>query len=83
VAFRSKFVPQAKELAHLGGDTAKEITKRILHTMLSDTVASLYSWEGAKGKAIFKKLLLSSVILSMYHDYITHCLFISIWSLIY
>jgi len=53
-----------KELSRIGGDTARELTKRIMYRTFSNELGQLYSWDGAKGKNQFKTLGLAQVILS-------------------
>ncbi|KAK4885831.1 hypothetical protein RN001_002102 [Aquatica leii] len=53
----------AKELSRLGGGTVKEITKRIMFSIINNETAQLYSWEGQKGKQKFKDLLLGKLII--------------------
>ncbi|KAF5289374.1 hypothetical protein FQR65_LT11885 [Abscondita terminalis] len=53
----------AKELSRLGGGTVKEITKRIMFSILNNKTAQFYSWEGQKGKQKFKDLQLGKLII--------------------
>ncbi|VEN45439.1 unnamed protein product [Callosobruchus maculatus] len=56
-------VALAKELSKMGGDSAKELAKKILYRCLTNELGQEFSWEGAKGKRPFKNLLLSQAVL--------------------
>lgn len=51
-----------KELHGIGGDDAYCMTRRLLEHVLSDTVASKYSWCGQKGKKKFVQLNLKAAL---------------------
>ncbi|KAK4882254.1 hypothetical protein RN001_005573 [Aquatica leii] len=51
------------EISKIGGCNVPEFIKRVLPKILSNEVASCYSWFGLKKKKIFGKLLLSQVII--------------------
>ncbi|KAF5289812.1 hypothetical protein FQR65_LT11742 [Abscondita terminalis] len=57
------YVMCAKELSRIGGDTAKELTKRIMYRTMTNIMGQLYSWDGAKGKRPFKNLLFCQLVL--------------------
>ncbi|KAK4882272.1 hypothetical protein RN001_005591 [Aquatica leii] len=61
----------AKELSRLGGGTVKEITKRIMFSIINNETAQLYSWEGQKGKQKFKDLLLGKLIINVQRSSLT------------
>ncbi|XP_039310328.1 uncharacterized protein LOC105198959 isoform X2 [Solenopsis invicta] len=51
------------ELSRVGGLNVKEVTRRIMYRVFTNEVGTMYSWEGAKKKKIFKNLAIASVIL--------------------
>ncbi|KAF5276792.1 hypothetical protein FQR65_LT16171 [Abscondita terminalis] len=53
----------AKQLSRIGGDTANELTKRIMYRTMTNIMCQLYTWDGAKGKRPFKNLLLCQLVL--------------------
>uniref|UniRef100_A0A1Y1LJ89 DUF4806 domain-containing protein n=1 Tax=Photinus pyralis TaxID=7054 RepID=A0A1Y1LJ89_PHOPY len=55
---------KALKFSLVGGETAKDITRRILYLMLTNDVAKLYSFDGAKGKLKFKSLKLYHLLLA-------------------
>ncbi|KAK4885543.1 hypothetical protein RN001_001814 [Aquatica leii] len=52
-----------KDLSLLGGSTTKELVRSIMYHTFSNNVGALYSYEGQKGKKVFKTLLLQTTIL--------------------
>ncbi|KAK4885964.1 hypothetical protein RN001_002235 [Aquatica leii] len=52
-----------KDLSLLGGSITKELLRRIMYHTFSNNVGALYSYEGQKGKKVFKTLLLQTTIL--------------------
>ncbi|XP_064482990.1 uncharacterized protein LOC135395832, partial [Ornithodoros turicata] len=70
--FESRLTPSiekqlVQELAILGGATPKAAVRRILAYIMTDELGQQYSWEGRKGKKIFKDLRLPSIILRAVH----------------
>lgn len=55
----------------MGGDNVKDITNRILNHILTYLIGIQYSWEGFKGKKIFKNLKLATLILSKFFFYLS------------
>ncbi|KAG5878876.1 hypothetical protein JTB14_027809 [Gonioctena quinquepunctata] len=53
----------ANQLGMLGGNTCKDITRKILEKVLSNEVGQLFSWDGAKGKQKFKTQKLATTII--------------------
>ncbi|KAK5642487.1 hypothetical protein RI129_008654 [Pyrocoelia pectoralis] len=53
----------AKDLSRIGGENSVKITKRIMYRAMTNEVGQLFSFEGAKGKNIFKNLTLFSTII--------------------
>lgn len=51
------------EFRRMGGQSVPQAVRKILYRLLSNEVASLYSWEGAKHKTPLKNLLLAKCIL--------------------
>jgi len=54
-------------LALMGGSDYKELTRRILRKIISDQLATTYSFTGHKGKGIklaFNKTILSTLLCS-------------------
>lgn len=47
----------------MGGQSLPQAVRNILYKLLTNEVALLYSWDGAKKKAPLKKLLLARCIL--------------------
>ncbi|KAJ8972775.1 hypothetical protein NQ314_000043 [Rhamnusium bicolor] len=52
-----------KSLSRLGGNDYKECIRRILSRMVDDSVMSLYSLQGHKGKRVFSKTKLFSAVI--------------------
>ncbi|KAF5300542.1 hypothetical protein FQR65_LT09163 [Abscondita terminalis] len=52
-----------QELSRIGGCHGQDFVKRVMSKILSNEVASGYSWLGLKKKKIFSKLLLSQVVI--------------------
>ncbi|KAJ8974870.1 hypothetical protein NQ317_015531 [Molorchus minor] len=53
----------AQELSRKGGETAKEILKNMLTYTISNQLGTLFSWEGHKGKYVFKTLNIANVLI--------------------
>ncbi|XP_037561639.2 uncharacterized protein LOC119440843 [Dermacentor silvarum] len=51
-----------QQLANIGGPSPESCTRRVLRSVLSDKLASTFSWHGRKGKNAFDCLLLSKCI---------------------
>lgn len=51
----------------IGGNSPKDMARRILRALIIDSVAAEYSWLGQKKKKIFSVLLIKDVIFGMYH----------------
>lgn len=54
----------AKELSLLGGNSVKEITRRIMFQIMSNQIGQLYSCDGQKGKKKFRELLLHKLVIN-------------------
>ncbi|KAF5293807.1 hypothetical protein FQA39_LY03292 [Lamprigera yunnana] len=52
-----------QELSRIGGPNGQDFVKRVMSKVLSNELASQYSWLGLKKKKIFSKLLLCQVII--------------------
>ncbi|KAJ8961592.1 hypothetical protein NQ314_005929 [Rhamnusium bicolor] len=52
------------EMALIGGNTVKDMTIKLMYGILSNKLGALYSWEGQKGKRVFKTLKLASLVIS-------------------
>ncbi|XP_044753371.1 uncharacterized protein LOC123312875 [Coccinella septempunctata] len=52
-----------KQLSKVGGDTPYEFCRRALATLLSNKLASEYSWIGLKKKLVFSKTLVADLIM--------------------
>ncbi|XP_064461844.1 uncharacterized protein LOC135372052 isoform X2 [Ornithodoros turicata] len=63
-ALEKQFV---QELTLLGGATPKAAVKRILEYVMTDQVAEKYSWEGRKGKNVFRDLRLPNIMMRAVH----------------
>lgn len=55
-------VYQIRELNGIGGENVYSMTKRLLEHVISDAVASKYSWCGQKGKKKFVLLNLKNAL---------------------
>ncbi|XP_064467205.1 uncharacterized protein LOC135378195 [Ornithodoros turicata] len=58
----SKTAQLVDELSHLGGNDVGQATRNMLCYLLTDSVASEYSWLGQKGKKKFPTLKLPGII---------------------
>ncbi|XP_064489025.1 uncharacterized protein LOC135400932 [Ornithodoros turicata] len=56
-----------RELAVLGGSSVKTAVKRIMCHLFTDDVAEKFSWEGKKGKLVFKELKFPGIIMRAVH----------------
>ncbi|XP_046403545.1 uncharacterized protein LOC124169102 isoform X3 [Ischnura elegans] len=54
------------ELSIIGGNSPKDMAKRILRALMTDSVAADYSWLGQKKKKVFSVLLLKDVIFDVF-----------------
>lgn len=64
-------------LAMMGGSDYKELTRRILRKIITDELATLYSYTGHKGKGIkmaFNKTILATLLCSKNIHYVQYTL---------
>ncbi|CAH0561255.1 unnamed protein product [Brassicogethes aeneus] len=61
---KNLFKSLARKFSLVGGETPKDITRSILYLMLTNEMAAMYSFDGAKGKLKFKSLKLFELLLA-------------------